>query len=91
VNGWRSRTSALTSAPTSNGCVPRWPGYGVGLAIFRSIYPSNIPASLPADGVAALFGTLVRFTRQVLRLLLLVGLIELIGRPVIQPGMAGHS
>ena len=52
---------------------------GVGLAIFRSIYLSSIPASLPADAAAALFDTLVRFIRQALRVLLLVGLIVAIG------------
>ena len=52
---------------------------GAGLAIFRSIYLSSIPASLPADAAAALFDTLVRFIRQALRVLLLVGLIVAIG------------
>jgi len=52
---------------------------GAGLAIFRSIYLSSIPASLPADAAAALYDTLVRFIRQALRVLLLVGLIVAIG------------
>ena len=52
---------------------------GAGLAIFRSIYLSSTPASLPADAAAALFDTLVRFIRQALRVFLLVGLIVTTG------------
>jgi hypothetical protein len=48
---------------------------GAGLTIFRSMYLSSIPASLPADAAAALFDTLVRFIRQALRTLLVVGLV----------------
>jgi hypothetical protein len=52
---------------------------GAGLAIFRSIYLGSVPASLPADAAAALFDTLVRFIKQALRVLLLVGLIVAAG------------
>jgi hypothetical protein len=52
---------------------------GAGLAIFRSIYLGSVPATLPADAAAALFDTFVRFIKQALRVLLLVGLIVSIG------------
>jgi hypothetical protein len=52
---------------------------GAGLAIFRSVYLGSVPASLPADAAAALFDTFVRFIKQALRVLLLVGLIVAIG------------
>jgi hypothetical protein len=47
-----------------------------GLLIFRGIYLNAIPNSkVPADAAAALYDTLVRFIRQGLRTLLVVGLI----------------
>jgi hypothetical protein len=52
---------------------------GAGLLIFRNIYLGSVPASLPADAAAALFDTFVRFIKQALRVLLLVGLIVAIG------------
>jgi len=52
---------------------------GAGLLIFRKIYLGSVPASLPADAAAALFDTFVRFIKQALRVLLLVGLIVAIG------------
>lgn len=49
---------------------------GLGLAIFRSIYLSTVPASvLPSDAAAAMFDTFVRFIKQALRTLLVVGLV----------------
>jgi len=46
-----------------------------GLLIFRGIYLNAIPNSkVPADAAAALYDTLVRFIRQGLRTLLVVGL-----------------
>ncbi len=49
---------------------------GAGLAFFRSIYLNSVPASvLPSDAAAAMFDTLVRFIKEGLRLLLVVGLI----------------
>jgi hypothetical protein len=46
------------------------------LLIFRGIYLNSVPNSkLPSDAAAALFDTLVRFIRQALRTLLVVGLV----------------
>jgi hypothetical protein len=46
------------------------------LLIFRGVYLNSVPNSkLPADAAAALFDTLVRFIRQGLRTLLVLGLI----------------
>jgi hypothetical protein len=52
---------------------------GAGLAIFRSIYLGSVPAALPADAAAALFDTFVRFIKQGLRVLLVVGLVVALG------------
>jgi hypothetical protein len=47
-----------------------------GLLIFRSIYLSSVPTSvLPADAAAVLFDTLVRFIKEGLRAILVVGLV----------------
>ncbi len=47
-----------------------------GLLIFRGIYLNSIPNSkVPADAAAALYDTLVRFIKQGLRTLLVVGLV----------------
>ena len=49
---------------------------GIALAIGRSIYLNSVPNSvLPADAAAVLFDTLVRFIKDGLRTLLVVGLI----------------
>jgi hypothetical protein len=49
---------------------------GAGLAVFRSVYLSSVPSSvLPPDAAAVLYDDLVRFIREGLRLLLVVGLI----------------
>ncbi|MGO9728826.1 MAG: hypothetical protein ACLPN6_26375 [Streptosporangiaceae bacterium] len=49
---------------------------GAGLAIFRGIYLNTVPQSvLPSDAAAAMFDTLVRFVKDGLRLILVVGLI----------------
>jgi hypothetical protein len=51
-----------------------------GLAVFRSIYLNSVPSSvLPGDAAAALFDTVVRFIRQGLRVLLVVGLVVAAG------------
>lgn len=48
----------------------------VGLLIFRGIYLNSIPNNkLPADAAAALYDTLVRFIKEGLRTLLVVGLV----------------
>ena len=49
---------------------------GLGLTIFRGIYLNSVPSSvLPADAAAVLYDTLIRFIRDGLRVLLVVGLI----------------
>jgi len=51
-----------------------------GLLIFRSAYLGSVPSSrLPADAAAALFDTLVRFIRDGLRVLLVLGLVVAAG------------
>jgi hypothetical protein len=53
---------------------------GLGLAIFRGIYLNSVPPRvLPADAAAVLYDTLVRFIKDGLRLLLVVGLIVAAG------------
>lgn len=53
---------------------------GAGLAIFRAIYLNSVPSSkLPPDAAAALFDTLVRFIKDGLRLMLVLGLLVAIG------------
>jgi len=47
-----------------------------GLLIFRSIYLNSVPSSvLPSDAAAVLFDTLVRFIKEGLRALLVLGLL----------------
>jgi len=47
-----------------------------GLLIFRSIYLNSVPSNvLPSDAAAVLFDTLVRFIKEGLRALLVVGLV----------------
>jgi hypothetical protein len=49
---------------------------GAGLAIARAIYLNKVPSNvLPADAAAVVFDTLVRFIRQGLRVLLVLGLL----------------
>jgi hypothetical protein len=49
---------------------------GAGLLIFRGVYLNSVPARLlPGDAAAAMFDTLVRFIRQGLRVLLVLGLV----------------
>ena len=53
---------------------------GAGLLIFRGVYLNSVPASvLPADAAAALFDTLVRFIKEGLRTILVVGLVVAAG------------
>ncbi len=53
---------------------------GAGLAIFRGIYLNTVPANvLSSDAAAAMFDTLVRFIKEGLRVLLVVGLIVALG------------
>ncbi len=52
----------------------------IALAAGRAIYLSKVPASvLPADAAAVVFDTIVRFIRQGLRVLLVLGLVVALG------------
>jgi hypothetical protein len=49
---------------------------GAGLLIFRGIYLNSVPGSvLPSDAAAAMFDTFVRFIKEALRTLLVLGLV----------------
>jgi hypothetical protein len=49
---------------------------GAGLAIFRGVYLNSVPSSaLPSDAAAAMFDTFVRFIKEGLRTLLVLGLV----------------
>jgi hypothetical protein len=51
-----------------------------GLLIFRGVYLNSVPPSaLPADAAAALFDTLVRFIKEGLRTILVLGLVVAAG------------
>jgi hypothetical protein len=53
---------------------------GAGLTIARSVYLNSVPNNvLPSDAAAVMFDTLVRFIRDALRTLLVVGLVVAIG------------
>jgi hypothetical protein len=53
---------------------------GAALLVFRGVYLNSVPNSVfPSDAAAAAFDTLVRFIREALRVLLVVGLIVAIG------------
>ncbi len=52
----------------------------LGLLIFRGIYLNTVPSSvLPSDAAAAMFDTFVRFIKEALRTLLVVGLVVAAG------------
>lgn len=53
---------------------------GIALAIARGIYLNSVPSTvLPSDAAAVLYDTLVRFIKDGLRILLVVGLLVAIG------------
>ena len=53
---------------------------GIALAIARGIYLNSVPSSvLPSDAAAVMYDTLVRFIKDGLRILLVVGLLVAIG------------
>jgi hypothetical protein len=53
---------------------------GAALLIFRGVYLNTVPnAVLPSDAAAAMFDTFVRFIKEALRVLLVLGLIVAIG------------
>jgi len=64
----------------------------VALAIARAIYLNSVPQSvLPPDAAAALYDTLVRFIKEGLRVLLLVGLVVAAGAFLTGPSRAAVS
>jgi hypothetical protein len=53
---------------------------GAGLLIFRGMYLNSVPNSvLPADAAAALFDTFVRFIKEGMRAILVLGLVVAAG------------
>ena len=62
---------------------------GAALAIARGIYLNSVPQSmLPADAAAALYDTLIRFIKEGLRVLLVVGLVVAAGAFLTGPSSA---
>jgi hypothetical protein len=62
---------------------------GAGLLIFRGVYLNSVPNDvLPADAAAALFDTLVRFIREGLRTILVVGLVVAAGAFLTGPSVS---
>jgi hypothetical protein len=62
---------------------------GAGLLIFRGVYLNGVPNDvLPADAAAALFDTLVRFIREGLRTILVVGLVVAAGAFLTGPSVS---
>jgi len=62
---------------------------GAALAIARGIYLNSVPQStLPADAAAALYDTFIRFIKDGLRLLLVVGLVVAAGAFLTGPSSA---
>ncbi len=52
----------------------------LGLAFFRTVYLNSVPPTvLPSDAAAAMFDTFVRFIKDALRTLLVVGLVVAVG------------
>jgi hypothetical protein len=61
---------------------------GAGLLILRGIYLNSVPASaLPSDAAAAMFDTFVRFIKEALRTLLVVGLVVAAGAFITGPSV----
>jgi hypothetical protein len=61
---------------------------GAGLLIFRGIYLNSVPSSvLPSDAAAAMFDTFVRFIKEGLRTLLVVGLVVAAGAFITGPSV----
>jgi hypothetical protein len=61
---------------------------GAGLLIFRGVYLNSVPGTvLPADAAAALFDTLVRFIKEGLRTILVVGLVIAAGAFLTGPSL----
>jgi hypothetical protein len=62
---------------------------GIALTIARGAYLNSVPSStLPGDAAGVLYDTLIRFVRQALRVLLVVGLIVAAGAFLTGPAAA---
>ena len=62
---------------------------GIALTIARGVYLNSVPSSvLPSDAAGALYDTLIRFVREALRALLVVGLIVAAGAFLTGPAAA---
>jgi hypothetical protein len=65
---------------------------GIGLTIARGIYLNSVPSSvLPSDAAGVAYDTLIRFVREALRALLVVGLIVAAGAFLTGPSAAAVS
>jgi hypothetical protein len=65
---------------------------GVALAIARAIYLNSVPQSvLPSDAAAAAYDTLIRFIKDGLRVLLVVGLVIALGAFLTGPSKTAVS
>jgi hypothetical protein len=65
---------------------------GIALTIARGVYLNSVPSSvLPSDAAGALYDTLIRFVREALRALLVVGLIVAAGAFLTGPAHAAVS
>ena len=61
---------------------------GAGLLIFRGLYLNSVPNGLlPSDAAAAMFDTLVRFIKQGLRTILVLGLVVAAGAFITGPSV----
>ncbi len=65
---------------------------GIALTIARGVYLNSVPSStLPSDAAGVLYDTLIRFVRQALRALLVVGLIVAAGAFLTGPAAVAVS
>jgi hypothetical protein len=65
---------------------------GIALTIARGVYLNSVPSStLPSDAAGAAYDTLIRFVREALRALLVVGLIVAAGAFLTGPAAAAVS
>ena len=60
----------------------------IALAIARAIYLNSVPPTVPGDAAAVLYDTLIRFVREGLRLLLVIGLVVAAGAFLAGPSSA---
>lgn len=60
---------------------------GIGLTIFRSVYLNSLPSTVSPDAAGVLYDTLIRFIRQGLRVILVVGLVIAAGAFLVGPSV----